>query len=700
METTNTKKDIIWRLYLAFVFICLGGILISAQIFRIQFVQGDEYRSKADSLRTRFMEIGAERGSIYADNGDLLAASFPYYDIIMDPCAPSKDDFKKHIDSLALRLSQVFPDHSASQYKQMIATARNEGKRYLKIKTKVTLPQKEQVAQMPLFRLGKNKGGLITEQIERRTYPYGTLANRTIGYTRDNVKVGLEGKYDSVLAGTPGHKLMRRIAGGNWIPIGDNDENQIDPVNGLDLVTTLDINIQDITDAALRRTLVTNNAAWGTAIVMEVKTGEIKAISNLTREEPGVYEERLNYAISERVEPGSTWKLFTLMSLFDDGYITLSDSVDLHNGEFHYADRTMWDSEGRHGRRNVPVKTAFAISSNVGISRLAYKYYQKNPSQYIQHIKDAGLNQVTGIEITGEPAPIFKTDPKADNWYSTTIPWMSVGYELQITPLQLLTFYNAIANNGKLMKPYLVSETRQYGKTVEKFKPVVLNEKICSDKTVDELKQCMLAVVDSGTAKHLKNTYYQFAGKTGTAQIFKNGAYGHDYLATFAGYFPADDPKYSIIVMVNSPSNGVYYGGYVSAPVFREIADKIYSHYVSIRQPVNAADSLYEGLTFSDKGYTSDFAEILNWFGNKQKIDERNTWIQLNAKKDTLTFSPVKDLKYTMPDVRGMGLRDALFLLENDGLKVDAQGVGKVVYQSITPGSAVGKNTQVTIRLQ
>lgn len=700
MSGNNTRKDILWRLYLAFVVICAGGLLISAQIARVQFVEGDAYRTMADSLHTHFEVVPAHRGDIYADNGDLLAASFPFYTIIMDPCAPSAEVFRKNIDSLSYRLSHMFGDRTAAGYRQYITDARNHKKKYLVLDKKVTLPQEQEIEHFPLFRLGRNAGGLITEEEERRIYPYGSLANRTIGYTRNSgVQVGLEGAFDSVLAGSPGHRLVQKMAGGTWLPV--TNKNAIEPVDGLDLVTTLDINIQDIAETALRRALVDHDAAWGTAIVMEVKTGQIKAMCNLTREGPGDYDEVLNYAISQKVEPGSTWKLFTLMSLFDDGYSSISDTIDLHNGSWQYDGATMYDSEGHHNMREEPVKTAFAKSSNVGISRLAVKYYGSHPEQYVQHLKDAGLIHPTGIEIPGEQPPFFKLDPSDHNtWYKTTLPWMSVGYELQITPLELLTFYNGIANDGKMMKPYIVKEISQYGDTKEAFKPQVLNPKLCSQHTVDQLKACMLAVVDSGTAKHLHNDVYDFAGKTGTAQLLENGQYVHKYLASFVGYFPADDPKYSILVMVNSPAGYVYYGGYVAAPVFREIADKIYSHYLSMRDPVNASDSSYVGITSVDKGYAEDLENIYAWFGDKMPNPDNAAWITLHASHDTLAVQDLPLHENLMPSVTGMGLRDAMYLLENEGLIVHTSGTGKIRFQSIDAGTTIQKGEEVTLRLE
>ena len=692
----NTKKDILWRLYLALAIMVVIGIAITAQIANIQFVHGDEYRAQADSMLIRPHIIQPKRGSIYSEHDDILATSFPYYNIFMDPSAPSAGDFKKNIDSLSIALSQLFGDKTSAQYKQKIVQARKQKKRYIEIHKNVTLPQKQKMEDFPLYRLGKNKGGLISDQIETRTYPYGSLANRTIGYVKDNRKIGLEGAYDTLLSGKPGLNLMRKIAGGSWVPI--SDENGVDPVDGIDVITTLDINMQDITETALRKSLIKNDAAWGTAIVMEVKTGKIKAIANLTRSAPGYYKEDYNHAILTRVEPGSTWKLFSLMCMIEDG-LSINDHVDLNMGKFPFADRTMKDSEP-HNRTDVTVKTAFALSSNVGISRLAYQYYQKDAAKYVDHLKQSGIINKAGIEIPGEPSPIFKTDPKNKNtWYKTTIPWMSVGYELQITPLQILTFYNGIANGGKMMKPYLVQETQQYGISLEQFEPVILNEKLCSEKTAKQLQECMLAVVDSGTAKSLKNDYYKFAGKTGTAQLFENGTYGHNHLASFAGYFPYDNPKYSIIVIINSPSNGAYYGGAVSGPVFREISDKVYSHFINMRDPVNSNDSTFVGVQTSAKGNAYDFRQILKWLHVSEGFGDSDEWIALNTNGRSSEYEVIKTYMYTMPNVKGMGLRDAIYLLETNGVKVGVVGSGKVVMQSIEPGQAINSGTYVTLRL-
>ncbi len=694
---SGTKNDIMWRLYLSFCLILVFGIGIVVQIGRIQIVQGESYRAKGDSLQLKYREIPAKRGNVYAEGGNLLAASFPYYKIIMDPGSPSKELFYKKVDSLALCLSQTFGDKSKNEYKRILVESRKKGKRYVVLYKKATVPQMKLARHFPIFREGQYGGGLLIEPVEYRINPYGLLANRTIGYVRHETKVGIEGAYDDALSGITGKQLMRKAPGGVWVPL--NAKNEVEPVDGDDVYTTIDINIQDISETALRRSLVKNDAAWGTAIVMEVATGKIKAITNLTRLAPGVYEERYNYAIAELVEPGSTFKLFSLLALFEDGYVGLEDSVDLNNGHIKFYNRTMNDSEGRHNYRNVTVKTAFEKSSNVGISRLVFENYTDNKEQYLNRIHQIGLDQKTGVDIAGEPKPNIKTDPTAKNFSGVTLPWMSVGYELQITPLQLLNFYNAVANDGKLMKPMLVSQITSYGKVVHTNKPEVLNNSICSEKTLKKLQACLLGVVDSGTAKNIHNPYYQIAGKTGTAQLIENRQYVNRYLASFAGYFPADNPKYSCIVMVNSPGNGVFYGGYVAAPVFREIADKVYSHHITMAAAINDADSSYKGVTAYSKGYRYDFEEILDWFNLDNQLQEEEDWIVVHPAMDTLKTAAVIITDNIMPSVKGMGLRDAMYLLENKGLKVEVSGRGKVVKQSIDPGQKIQKGMYVVLKL-
>lgn len=694
---TEVKKDILWRLYLTFALLIVFGGAIVFQIVKVQFVQGDHYRALADSTQLDYRTIEAKRGNIYAQGGDLLAASFPYYIISMDPTVVPVTDFKEGIDELCKGLAGILGEHDAYWYKSRIVKARETGRQYVVIHRKVSVPQLIELRELPIFRNGRYRGGFIYTGIEKRERPYGSLASRTVGYSRERTNVGIEGAFDEQLSGVPGRQLMRRVSGGVWMPV--TDETEVDPQDGLDIITTIDVNIQDITEEALRHTLLKNEASWGTAIVMEVKTGRVRAISNLTRQEEGDYREVLNYAIGERVEPGSTFKLFSLMALLEDGIVSIKDSVDLNKGHISYFGRTMWDSEGSHQYNNVTVQTAFAKSSNVGISRLIYENYKSDPNRYIAHLKRTGIDKATGIPIKGEPAPIFKTDPSAVDWYGTTLPWMSVGYELQVTPLQILTFYNAIANNGKMMQPQFVEATSRYGKQIDRFEPLVLNESICSEKTLQQLRVCLQSVVDSGTARILRNDHYKVGGKTGTAQVFDNGTYqSGKYLSSFIGYFPADNPKYSIAVMVYNPTMGIYYGGSVAGPVFREIADKVYSHHLNIIDPVNHSDSTGKEVRLAGRGASDDYAIILKELGWEQPA-VAGGFATYQVEGEKVSARTLEEKDNTMPMVKGMGMRDAVYILESKGLKVRVEGSGKVKHQYPAPGEAVAKGMEVSIRL-
>ncbi len=696
------KRIILLRIYVAFFAVCLLGAAIIMQAFRIQRTQGEYLVSLADSLTTDYLPIEAERGNILSEDGRLLATSLPYFEVRADLNADALTDkvFYNNVDSLALLLSQFNQDKSFGYYKQMLVNARRSGNRYLLIDRNVTYPQLQELKEWPLFRLGRYKGGLITVQTNKRTMPYKILAHRTIGYVREGVKpVGLEGSYDDQLVGVRGKRLMQRIAGGTWIPV--NDDNEIMPENGKDVVTTLDINLQDVAENALLKALQKYNADHGSVVVMEVGTGKIRAIANLGKIEGGEYWEKYNYAVGEATEPGSTLKLAALIALLEDGYVDLNDSVDLELGVTGFHDKKMYDSE-EHDFRFVSVKEAFEISSNVGISKLVQRYYGSSPSRYVDHLRALRLDKTVGIEIEGEPGSIIKS-PKDKGWSGISLPWMSVGYEMTLTPLQILTLYNAVANDGKMMKPYLISGIHQRGKMIQEFEPEVLENGICSERTLEKIKLLLEGVVQNGTAKHLQTKYYSFAGKTGTAKIAdKNQGYKKNevYQASFVGYFPADKPLYSCIVVINAPRNGIYYGGYVAGPVFREIADKVFSNCIDMHEPANQRDNFYaDKVPGSKSGYRHDISTLYETIGVSCNYNQDDEWIYAEKKDNSVDLRQREVKAGVVPDVRGMGLRDALFLLENQGLIVRFSGVGKVKSQSIRYGTKAYRGMEISIEL-
>ena len=698
----NIKKDILWRIYFSFFAITLVAVAILVQAFRVQVFEGEHYKSLADSLTTSFKTIPAERGNIFSEDGRLLATSLAFFEVRMDAAAEALNDdiFYKNVDSLALCMSKFFKDKSEREYRSKLINARKSGNRYMLIKRNVNFQDLQVMKSWPIFRLGRYKGGMIVQQTNKRQMPFGMLAHRTIGYVRTGAgaqSVGLEAEYDYALSGVNGKRLMQKIAGNNWMPI--NDKNEIEPKNGSDLITTIDVNIQDVAEYALLKALRKHNADHGSVIVMEVKTGKIKAIANLGKMGDDSYWEKYNYAIGEAIEPGSIFKLATMMALLEDKLIDLHDSIDIGYGQVWYSGQILRDSES-HNHGKVTVQRSFEISSNVGMSKLAYQHYAKNPKKFTDHLQSFHLNDRTGIEIKGEGKPLVKS-PGDKGWSRLSIPWMSVGYETLLTPLQSLVLYNAVANGGKMMKPYLVSEIKEFGKTIEQFEPEVIDDQICSEETIEKVKVLLEGVVQNGTARNLKDPHYKIAGKTGTAQIAdpKLG-YQKIYNASFAGYFPADDPQYSCIVVIMAPSNGVYYGGAVAGPVFKEISDKIFSNSLNMYPSVNEEDTIEpESKDLSFAGYQPDFQDVYKNLSVSFVPDTDNEWVLARQKQDSIQSMGLQVDKKVVPRVLGMGLKDALYLLENQGLQVTVSGKGKVVSQSLSPGSGYRRGEHINLVL-
>jgi cell division protein FtsI (penicillin-binding protein 3) len=697
----NKKGDILWRIYLVYFLTAGFSALIFLKVIYIQFVEGDAWRELARNSTMRYVNIDAVRGDILADDGRLLATSVPVYEIRMDlhRSVISDEIFRAGIDSLALKLSNLFRDRSQAEYKRVITQARREQERYFLIKRSVNYHQLIELREFPIFRLGRFRGGLVVIERNRREAPFKSLASRTIGFEREGVYVGLEGAYREYLEGIQGKRLMQRISGGNWMPV--NDENEIQSQNGKDIITTININMQDIVESALRKHLTRFSAQHGTAVVMEVKTGRIKAISNLTRNSYGNYEESFNYAVGESAEPGSTFKLASMIVALEDGVVSPEDFVQTGDGRIAYADRVMRDArEGGFG--TVTVKEAFEVSSNVAISKIINDAYGRNPKQFVGKLKSMGLDKPLGIEIRGEGVP-FIPDVDHSSWSGVTLPWMSIGYGVSFTPLQTLALYNAVANDGRMMKPMFVDEVRHTGKIIKRFDPEVLNRSICSDQTLKIIKEMLEGVVENGTAKSIKTEHYPIAGKTGTAQVANTrrgyrGEGGVAYRASFAGYFPADKPMFSMIVVIHNPKGWIFSGSQVAAPVFREIADKIYATQLIIpagepMQPVLAS------LPLIRSGALEDLREIYAMFDCKLVYNKRDKWANGQLQNDTVILKEKELIPNLVPDVTGMGLRDALYLLENSGLRVRFAGRGVVRTQSLRPGTRINQGAEIFIQL-
>lgn len=704
---SSEKKDILSRVYLVYVIIVVFALIIIGQTVNVQIVQGAQWKEKAENLTIFYNSIEAVRGNIYAADGSLLATSVPKYEVRFDVNTPSVSDefFYEKIDSLALKLSQLYPEKSKKTYLTELVAARKKGSRYHLIRRNVKFTDLKEMETFPIFRKGKYKGGFIYTQQNRRVKPFNILAERTIGYDREDIQpVGIEGAYTKELSGINGKRLEQKIAGGVWMPI--NDENEIEPVDGSDVYSTIDINIQDVAENALLKQLQLHHAGYGCVAVMEVATGEIKAIANLQMNKDSSYSESYNFVIGATTEPGSTFKLASLMAAFEDGYLNLEDMVDTEDGTTKFYDATMRDShKGGYGK--ISIKEAFIKSSNVAISKEINRVYTKDPQQFVDRLNKMNVNKKAEIELSGEGTPKIKNTTDK-SWSGISLPWMSIGYEVELTPLNILTFYNAVANNGKMVKPKFVKEIRHRGKLVRTIETEVLNPSICSQNTISMAKQMLEGVVEEGTAKNLKNDTYKIAGKTGTAQI-ANRKLGYkykgnlqiSYQASFVGYFPADNPKYSCIVVVNAPSNGVYYGNLVAGPIFKEVADKVYATSLEIHKEINKTEHLaLSRIPYAKDGSYSDLETIYTHFGFKTKTDKTITeWARISTGVDEVTISSRKIAPIYVADVVGMSIKDALAILENQGLQVQFQGRGVVKSQTIIAGTKIIKGQKINLLL-
>ncbi len=698
------RSDILWRIRLVYFLMAFFGLFIIGKVLYIQLAEGDQWREKARRTSTRYATIEAVRGDIYADDGSLLATSVPVFDIRMDLSSrvTADDLFYAQVDSLALELSRLFGDRSPAQYRAALIRARREQNRYFLVKRRVSWDELKKLKHFPLFRLGQYGGGLIVERHSRREMPYRSLAARTIGYEREGVYVGLEGAFRNYLEGVEGKRLERRASGGIWMPV--SNQNEIQPQNGQDLITAINVQIQDIAEKALKRQLSHFRADHGVVMVMEVSTGKVKAISNLSRnKESGAYEETYNYAIGQSTEPGSTFKLPVLIAAMEDGVISPPDSVDALEGLTSYYGRSMRDvGDERHGV--ITAQKAFEISSNVAVSQIIYNNYKDNPQQFIDRLRDMHLHKPLGIEISGEGSPLIRNEGDP-GWSKLSLPWMSVGYEVSLTPLQTLTFYNAIANNGRMMKPMFVQEIRQSGRTIKRFTPVVINRAVASKKTIQYAQQMLRGVVEKGTGKNINTPHYTIAGKTGTAQVaYSSRGYhagsGVHHQASFAGFFPANDPKYSCIVLINRPRGYIVTGSQVAAPVFREIADKMFAARMfmpDIETP--PATPAVAALPRFRNAYPEDIITIYQTLGAHVINETTTRRVEARISQDTVKLHDREYIENLVPDVEGMGIRDAMYTLENAGLRVLFRGRGTVSRQNPRAGTRVREGSTIEIDL-
>jgi cell division protein FtsI (penicillin-binding protein 3) len=697
------RDEIVWRGALVYLAIGLLAVALLGRILILQYVQRGKWADMSEKYVFKTAEEPANRGDILTSDGRLLASSVPYYTIYMDTRSSgmSSDTWSNGINGLSAGLSKLLGSRSATGWKSAISEARKKGDRYFLIQRKVDYETLKKLKELPIFREGQYKGGMVAQAENRRILPGSDLAARTIGYLNlgsEGNEVGVEGAFDKDLAGKNGVVVKQRLTGGDWITV--EGPNSIDSRDGNDVVTTLDLDLQDVATTALLNQLRKNNADHGCAVLMEVSTGNVKAIANLGLQSDGDYHETYNYAVGESTEPGSTFKLASLMAALEDGVIDTGDIVDTGTGSVKYYDKIIKDTK-EHGK--ITVKQVFEESSNVGTAKLIYEHYKDKPKDFVNRLYAMRLNKPLDLQIKGEGDPLIRY-PGDKLWSGLSLPMMSHGYEVLLTPLQILSFYNAVANDGKMMRPLFVSAIMRNGSVIKSYGPEVIINSIASRSTIRKAKKMMEGVVERGTATNLKNPNYKIAGKTGTAQIARN-KYGYrtdakiSYSASFVGYFPADKPIYSCIVVVNSPSNGVYFGNVVAGTVFKEISDKVYATRFFRDYKPEKKDDFKPSAPDAGNGYRADINIVLKNLDVRYRRTADDDWVATRESGDTVSLAGVKVQQGLVPDVRGMSLRDAMYLLENTGLRVKYSGKGRVLRQSPEHGARIDEGTVVSLEM-
>jgi len=701
----DVKRDILWRVYLSYILIVIVCITILGRAFYIQQVEGKYWRSLSDSLHQRIVEIPAARGTIYSEDGQMLSTNMPSFDIYIDfrvqPLhEKSGKIFRENIDSLCISLANLFKDKSAEGYKNALTKAFEAKEGNYELRKKIDYREYLTLIKFPMFRLGRYKSGMIAQEKNFRLNPYENIGYRTIGLARDENKVGLEKSYDTVLNGRNGRQLVRAIAGGVTVPV-EEGQFEIEPETGKDIVSTIDVFIQEVTENALMKMMIKNEATSGVAMVMEVKTGKIKAIANLGKISEGVYREDLNY--STRVtEPGSTFKLVTLLSALENG-VKLEDKINLEGGLWSYGGRAVKDAE-THGRHEATVLEAFEESSNVGMAKLMVNNFVSKPGVYFKQLSKLRLDATSGIDLMGEGRPQI-TKPGSKVWSATTLPWMGFGYAVAIAPIQTMTLYNSIANNGIMMRPYLVNAIKEEGRVIRAISPKAYPDTVASANTIKSLRVALEGVCTNGTAKKLfTNSLYKVAGKTGTALVAngKNGYAESIFQSSFVGYFPADNPQYTIaVIIINHPHAANHFGASVAGPVWKEISDRLYSTYIQNKLNTLPSFSVKDSQLFNysiSKISLQKIATTLS-ISYKDSTKAAADWVNVNGMGANVVSRSQIISDSTMPDISGLKLQDALWLCEKRGLLVSCIGKGKVVKQSIAQGAYISKGQQIQIEL-
>ncbi|MEZ7836559.1 MAG: penicillin-binding protein [Flavobacteriales bacterium] len=699
------------RFWVLFVSLCFVGIAILWRIFCIQTFEHEHWTERGAEFQHSIRNIAPARGQIQASDGSLLATSVPVYNLRWDSkCEAIKwSVYNEKFDSLCSGFAKILGGDS-EEFSRLFEEAKAKGSRAALFAKNIPFTKYKSLKSLPFVREGRYKSGFVFERKEVRKKPFGQLAKRTIGIDRENSRVGIELAWNKELGGVEGKQMQKRISGGTWLPV--TDEFIIEPQEGLDVVTTIDMHLQDVASSALRTQLFKHDADWGVVVLMEVKTGYVRAISNLKRLEDSkglpYYNESYNHALGTAVEPGSTFKLASLMACLESGKMGLNDVVDTKNGEYYFHDRRMRDSnwkDGGHGK--ISLRECFEMSSNIGSALSVKQCFSLEPQEFLDKLKRMGVTEPLGVNLVGEGIPQVYSSVGEGDWSGISLTQMAIGYEVTQTPLQTLALYGAIANNGKMMRPTFVTETQRKGVAVEKFEPVVVKNKICSSSTLRDCKimlESACAPGGNGTASNIfVNKPYTVAGKTGTSKIAENGGYARGrYRASFTGYFPADDPEFVCIVVIADTKSGSYYGSTIAAPVFMDLADLIYAtdpsfHTIS-DEPLLALKERH--LPTSKNGAREELVGLYEILGVPfVQTDEEGDWVRVTTESDNVKLTTRIFEDKAVPDVRGMGLRDALYLLENAGVKVRYEGNGTVRKQSIPAGTPLTPESTIRIEL-
>ncbi len=704
------KNELLTRAYLVAFALTLFALLVLAQTFRIGVQEADYWKQREQETHVQMRTQKAPRGNILAADGSYLATSQFQYDLHFDPNSGglTQDAFDKGIDSLAYYIStKINPAKSPDSIATELRASREKGGHYYPLVKKASHERFREMQTWPVLRRGKIRGGFGSHSKDTRQHHYGMMAQRTIGYVKDVTSVGIEGYFDDVLAGEEVKVAHQLKASGRWEPFVDISDLNLE--RGKDVQTTLEVTVQDNVQQVLRKAVHKSQAEYGVVVVMECETGAVRALSSLSRYSNGSISESYNHAVGTRVEPGSTFKLASMLALLDDGKVGLDDTVRLYKGRREFGDQEMKDAS-YHGLDTTSARHAFEISSNVGIASMVLDGYGNNLAgrkAYVDKLRKFRLDNITEIEIKGESYPLIKNPEKdtLNQWSGITLPWMSMGYELELTPLQMTAFYNSIANNGKYVKPRLVDNIQRDGEVIEQYQPLILNNQIASKKAIQGAQELLEGVVLRGTARKHRSDLYRFAGKTGTVQYDyspdakRRGVSGHQ--ASFIGYFPAEKPRYTIMVLISKPKVGGYYGSEVALPVWKEIADNLYASDPNLRPALHAkAKPQWENATLprKAKGSHNDISQVFASLGIPAFDKAQRGIVELTSPGDTLTVVPYNIPAGRIPDVRGMGVRDAMYLLESKGCRVDVRGRGKVKRQSIKPGTkANGQFVKLTL---